>query len=231
MKRPAYIASYVMAALIMSSCATTGPEMPPPSPPFAEAGKSDEQRSVNSLWSERGGLFDDLRARRVNDLVTIKISESASASKNAGTKTARDSNMISEISALLGLPLDLNKSNTYGKGNTFSPNVEAFANNDFSGSGKTTRAGTLAATITARVVEVQSNGNLVVESRKEITVNRETQTLVLRGVIRPYDIEGDNTIRSEFVADSRIRFMGDGVIGDKQGQGWLVRILDKIWPF
>jgi flagellar L-ring protein precursor FlgH len=75
------------------------------------------------------------------------------------------------------------------------------------------------------------NGNLVIESRKDITINREKQILVLRGMIRPEDIGNDNTVLSSRVADSEVYYVGDGVIQDKQGPGWLVRFLDKAWPF
>ncbi|MCX7991914.1 MAG: flagellar basal body L-ring protein FlgH, partial [Proteobacteria bacterium] len=94
-----------------------------------------------------------------------------------------------------------------------------------------TRQSKLDATISAKVIEVLPNGNLVLESRKEIVINRENQILVLRGIVRPEDIQLDNTILSTKIADSKIYLVGEGVIGDKQGQGWLVRIIDKIWPF
>ena len=86
-------------------------------------------------------------------------------------------------------------------------------------------------TITAKVVEILPNGNLVLESRKEITVNNEKQILVFQGMARPEDIAMDNSIMSDKVADSRVFFVGDGVLQDKQRPGWLVRLLDKIWPF
>ncbi len=87
------------------------------------------------------------------------------------------------------------------------------------------------ATITARVVDVLPNGNFIIESRKDITVNREKQLLLLRGVIRPDDIAGDNTILSSYVANAEMIYTGDGVVSDKQGQGWLVQLLDWVWPF
>ena len=221
----------ILMVLQVVGCATADYDIPPDPSEYVNEQTADEVRAPNSLWSERSIIFDDLRAKRHNDLVTIKIVENASASKNAETKTGKDSSMDAAIEQMFGMPLNLNLENFYGRGHTFSPKVKGAMNNSFSGRGETSRAGTLMATIMARVMDVQPNGNLVIESRKEITVNREKQILVLRGVIRPSDLEYDNTIMSSYVAEAKIYFIGDGVIEEKQGQGWLVRVMDKIWPF
>ncbi len=119
----------------------------------------------------------------------------------------------------------------YKAGNVFSPSIKGSAKSDFKGDGDTARTGRITGTITAKVVEVLPNGNLVIESRKEIIVNNEKEILVLRGIIRPDDISQNNTILSQYVADAQIYLVGEGTLGDKQSQGWLVRFLDKIWPF
>jgi flagellar L-ring protein precursor FlgH len=72
---------------------------------------------------------------------------------------------------------------------------------------------------------------MVVESRKEVVVNNEKQIVVLRGIVRPDDISTSNTIISTYIADAQIYLVGDGVLADKQSQGWLVRALDSVWPF
>ncbi|PJA56905.1 MAG: flagellar basal body L-ring protein, partial [Rhodocyclales bacterium CG_4_9_14_3_um_filter_68_10] len=78
---------------------------------------------------------------------------------------------------------------------------------------------------------VMPNGTLSVESRKEITINNEKQVLILRGLVRPEDISVANMVASSKVADAEIFLVGDGVLQEKQRQGWLVRILDGVWPF
>ena len=93
------------------------------------------------------------------------------------------------------------------------------------------REGKLVANITARVVEVMPNGNLALEARKELTINNEKQLLVLTGTVRPNDIDSNNTVLSSKIADAQIYYVGDGVLQDKQSPGWLVRIIDNIWPF
>ena len=212
-------------SVLLAACAGRVTQLPPEPPKYVEQDIDRQVSSMNSLWSGKSNLFVDAKARGLNDLVTILIVENATAKKKAGTKTGRESSMEAGVSALFGTFLDkLDR-------NTFSPAVSASTKNDFKGIGETTREGLLQATITARVVEVLPNGNLIVESRKEITVNRERQILILKGRIRPEDINGNNTIMSTYVADAKIFYTGAGVVNDKQGQGWLVRAMDKVWPF
>ncbi len=221
----------LVAVFLLSACATTGdvPHGMPQQYIYKEA--KVESPTLGSLWRDSAGLFEDRKARGLNDLVTIKIVESASASKKAETAAGRDSSLDAGIDTLIGMPLNFNLNNFFGRGNTITPKVKGSMKDDFSGKGATTREGSFIASITAKVVDVLPNGNFVIESRKEITVNKEKQILVLRGIIRPDDIGSDNTILSTYVADAQMFFTGDGVIQDKQSPGWLVRIMDKIWPF
>jgi flagellar L-ring protein FlgH len=226
---------FVCCALFLVSCAST-PKLPPPPPRYIYSGlRAEELRpptsGSNSLWRETAGLCEDHKARRLNDLLTINVVENISGSGAADTAASRKSSTDAEVSALLGLPTNLNLSNVYGRGNGFSPTVNGSMTNDFKGSGATTRAGNLVGTITAKVVEVMPNGNLAVESRKEITINNEKQILVLRGMVRPDDIAVDNSVLSNRVSDAEVFFVGDGVVQSKQDTGWLVKVLDKIWPF
>jgi len=208
--------------------------MPPkyyPEPPQTQVA------SEGSLWKNKASLFEDKKARRVNDLVTILINESTSAQKTASTTASRDSSTNYGLDTFFGMNTDFNIHNLplingfYKAGNVFSPSVKGSATSDFKGDGDTARTGKITGTITAKVVEVLPNGNLVIESRKEVIVNNEKEILVLRGIIRPDDISQSNTILSQYVADAQIYLVGEGTLGDKQSQGWLVRFLDKIWPF
>ncbi|MEW6720393.1 MAG: flagellar basal body L-ring protein FlgH [Thermodesulfobacteriota bacterium] len=224
-------AALLLAAVLLQGCATT-PKLPPPPPKYVQhQERPPEVSSSNSLWREGGGLLEDFRARRVNDLLTINVLESISGSGAADTAAARNSSLDAAVTDFFGAPLNLNRPNLYGKGFTFSPTVSGKMTDDFKGTGSTNRTGSIIGTITARVTEVMPNGTLSVESRKEITINNEKQTLVLRGAVRPEDISVANTILSTKVADAEIFLVGDGVLQDKQKPGWLVRILDNVWPF
>ena len=111
------------------------------------------------------------------------------------------------------------------------PTVSASVNNSNQGSGSVTRNGTLTGTISALIVEILPSGNFRIEGRRSVTVNHEEQIMVLRGVIRPQDINFDNTIASISIADASISLTGEGVVADEQRKGWLAKILSKVWPF
>ena len=200
---------------------TAGFEDPAPRPPA--------DYSNGSLWqSTSAALTDDMKARRRGDIVTIVISETASASKEAKTGTSRDSSVSAGMPALLGLEKsDLMKKNFADLANLIS----ASANSKFQGTGTTSRQENLKATITARVIDVQPNGNLMIEGRRNIKVNEEDQIIVMEGTVRSRDIAPDNTVNSIFVADARISYSGRGIISDQQSPGWLMNIFNKIWPF
>jgi len=109
--------------------------------------------------------------------------------------------------------------------------ISASTNTSFEGAGSTSRQENLRATITARVVDVLPSGNLMIEGRRNIRVNEEDQIIVLEGTVRSRDIAQDNTVNSIYVADARISYSGRGIISDRQSPGWLMNIIDKVWPF
>jgi len=185
--------------------------------------------SGSSLWDDRtGAIFADHRARKVNDVVTIVVDESAKASKAAGTALSRDSSADLGISAFFGLEKSVAKRN----GNIDpAALVKADGSTAFDGTGKTTREETLTTTVTAMVKEILSSGNMLIEARRDVGVNGEKQVMVLHGVIRPEDVDATNAVLSSRVAQARIEYYGEGVISEKQNPGWMMRIIDKIWPF
>ncbi len=224
--------NYLIAFIFLfSACATTKVELPPEPPKYVYENRVAEHPALNSLWRDSASLYEDPKARRLNDLVTIRVVENITGSGKADTNTNKKSSLDVSVEKFFGVPTNLGLNNLYGKGNTFSPSVKGSAENDFQGSGETTREGRLVGTITAKVVEVMPNNNLVLEARKEITINNEKQILILTGVIRPDDILVDNSVVSSRVADAKVYFVGDGVVQEKQKPGWLVRILDDVWPF
>lgn len=224
--------------LFVAACATPAAKLPPPPPQYViQPGQQEAPAAVNSLWKDSGNIFEDAKARRVNDLLTVRVVESLSGSGTADTETKRDSSADFRIADFLGMNNDFNLHNVamlkdmYKGANVFDPVIKGSGKSEFKGEGDTNREGELTATITAKVMEVLPNSNLVVEARKELTINNETQILVLSGIVRQEDIDTTNTVLSSKIADARIYYVGDGVIQDKQRPGWLVRVIDNIWPF
>lgn len=184
-----------------------------------------------SIWREGlGDAYGDRRARGLGDIVTVNIVEEASASQEAETSTSRNSVLDAALDDVFGLPNDFGIENFLKSGQPFSPSIKGDYKRDFKGSGSTTRKETLVARVSAKVVQVLPGGNLFIQGRREIKVNREKQFIVLEGVIRPDDISPSNTVASTQIADAKIRYTGRGVLSDVQGPGWLARIMDWVWP-
>jgi flagellar L-ring protein precursor FlgH len=191
--------------------------------------KEDDPQSEGSLWHPgrpASMLFTDARALRTNDLVVIKIEEVADAHRSADTDLTRQSSSSAQVTAFLGL---LNKL----KGVGLDPNLNIGGNSstDFKGEGTTARTEYLTATVPAVVRKVLPNGNLFVEGHRVVLVNNEEQHFYISGVVRPIDIDQENSVKSSMVADAEIEFVGRGVLTDNQHQGFLSRYLGWLWPF
>ena len=190
-----------------------------------------QEAQMGSIWrgeNARNSLFVDRKARGVGDIVTIIVSESSTGNNKAGTDTSRDSKTDAEISALLGLETSILKRNENMGGQI---KVGGSSSNSLKGAGNTSRGNTLVARITARVIRVMENGNLMIEGRRQVTVNAEDQFIVISGLVRPDDITSDNLIASQYISDARILYTGKGIVNDKLRPGWLTRVVDWVWPF
>jgi flagellar L-ring protein FlgH len=179
--------------------------------------------STASSFGWMASLAADRRARSVNDLVTVRVVESISASGSADSALTKNGKASAAVPSYFGsekkAPSWLDPTNlaSVGTGTTFS------------GAGTTTRSGELSAIMTARVVEVLPNGDLVLEGIREIEINGDRQIVVLSGVARQPDIRPDNTLLSTQVGQLRIRYFGRGLMKDNLKPGWLIRILNKIF--
>ncbi len=192
---------------------------------------NDAPQDNGSLWSKsQTSLFTDLKAQNIGDIVTVTISEKASATKEATTTTGKTSSYSAAIPNLLGLENSdfILDSNDHIDLNNL---INASVGNSFDGSGKTVRTDNLTASLTTQVVGKYPNGNLKIRGGKEVTVNNEVQIIYITGIIRPVDITAANSVDSEKILNARISYTGKGVISDKQKVGWLGRAFDNIWPF
>lgn len=191
----------------------------------------ENMRHTSSLWFEDNNsnwLYTDHKARNVNDVLTVKILEESVAKSKATTKTSSGSEIGAGISGLFGLERAASRANPDMNLDTL---VGAKFQNGFDGKGETTRSGKLVATISAQVVDILPNGNLVIKGKRVVKVNGEEEIITLTGIVRPRDVAADNSVLSTLVADAKIEYMGRGVVADKQSPGFLGRAMDKAWPF
>lgn len=216
---------------LVAGCAHLDPIVVAAPPAVAAVEPARVTSAPGSLWSEveaRALVGMDGNARRIGDLITVDIADTATTSLGAGTTTGRTTNNEYGVSAMLGLETSITAANPNMGGKI---SLGGGQTSEMDGSGSTTRQGTLTATVTCQVVEVMTNGNLRIRGTKQIRVNRETQYLTLEGIVRPRDILTDNTVASDLIAEARIEFTGAGVVADKQGPGWGTRVADMVWPF
>ncbi len=177
-----------------------------PEVPAASAARAPRE----SLYTEGDymALTSDRRPRRVGDLVTVVIYENASATSSADTGSTRDADV--------GFKLEAPARTRSGGLST---------NNDFSAGGKTQRAGKVLAQLTVTVRDIAPNQDLLIAGEQLLEINGEKQAIRLEGRVRQRDITEQNTVLSTRVADAKIAFVGEGVLGDKQKPSWWQKFL------
>jgi len=236
-------APLLVFALFLVSCATTKPTpvsparvvSPVPLKPIPAPDPGDAPEvPTGSLWSaSSGSLFQDLKARKVGDVVTITVSEEAKGSKEASTTTSRSKDLSGTFN-FAGAGLTPRGGSSSGGGGvpgaTFGPYSGQFGTG-FTSNGATARSDSMTAYMTATVVDILPGGNLFIRGSRWTKVNDEMQQIVLEGVIRPTDITRNNTVLSQNIAEAKIFFVGKGPVTQHQKPGWAFQLLDLISPF
>jgi flagellar L-ring protein precursor FlgH len=183
-------------------------------------------QTPGAIWAPASRLADaarDVRASQADDLLTIVVAEQASAVTRGTTKSTRASSAKASVTAAAGITRPLGAlANLAGMG----------GDQQLAGEGATSRNTTLKTTLTARVVNVLPNGTLVVEAAKDIQINSERQTITLRGMVRPQDIDNSNAVLSDRLGQLEVRVNGKGVVGDAVKRPFfLYRLLLGLLPF
>ena len=208
---------------------------PPVTPPQEYRQEANSANNPGSIFaaSETDTLFEDSRARRVGDIVVVKLVENTKAQNKAETTANKNGSNDYQVSAMfnrdhagfipfvpvgpqpaVGLPI-LNTGSASG----------------LTATGKTKRENYVTTSLATRVLRVLPGGLMEIEGAREIRVNEETEYMVVRGMIRSKDVGADNSVLSTQIADASIEYYGKGVLADKQKPGWFTRLMDNVWPF
>jgi flagellar L-ring protein precursor FlgH len=205
-KKPSTMEAYIAEA------EASMPPAPPPTP-----------GSLYSAAAPLTTLGADFRARTMGDLLTVVVADRASAVARGSTNTARSGSASARIGALLG---------SFDPTGRLASLAELGGDQSLDGQGETTRETILRTSLSARVVHVLPNGNLVVEGVKTVVVNSEAQVVTVRGIVRPVDVTSTNTILSDRLAQLEVAVNGKGVVEDAiRRPHFLYRLLLGILPF
>lgn len=211
--------------LLLAACTP----VPPRDPEFAPVQPASLRPPIQNSGSiYQSGydmrLFEDNKAMRVGDVLTIKLKELTQAQK------AGDLNAKKNIDVLAGAPTVGGFAMSALTGNDAETRLTA--KRDFKGEGEANQSNSLIGDISVTVTELLPNGNLKVRGEKRVTLNQGDEYIRLSGIVRPVDIDADNTIASDKVADATIMYTGDGAMADASKMGWFARIIYSPWfPF
>jgi flagellar L-ring protein precursor FlgH len=215
--------SILLPSVLLAACGMLPAKDHKPDPVVARVLPPPTPRTDGAIYQagQQMELFADLKARRVGDVLTIVLNESTNASKNAVTKTAKTTSVANSAPTLFGQSVTLRG----------APLLSATLNgaDSFDGEGSSTQSNSLAGSLTVTVVDVQANGNLVVQGDKTLKLNQGDEFVHISGVIRTADIATNNTVTSDKLADAKISYSGKGAVDSSNRMGWLARFFNS--PF
>lgn len=218
----------LVAVALISGCATRSTARPndPTYAPVMTPMPEQQPATNGSLFRSSGGgldLFSDRTARQVGDILTVVLQESTQSRKSSNIGVSKDSDVNIAQASLLGRAV------TAG-GLDLSANLGA--RRDFSGEADANQSNNLRGNISVTVVNVWPNGTLEIRGEKWMTLNRGDEYIRISGLVRPEDIQPNNQVLSNHVANARITYAGSGTLADSQSMGWLTRFFNSAyWPF
>lgn len=191
----------------------------PEPPPAATAGNGAIYQAGHDV-----ALFENAVARRVGDTLTIRLNERTNASKSSSTSTKKSTSIDMPGPTIAGRPVTVNGVEV------LATSVENEA--EFDGEGDSKQSNRLEGDITVTVAQRLSNGNLLVRGQKWIAINQGKEYVRIQGIVRPIDIDPDNSISSLKVADAMIAYGGKGALNEANSPGLLSRFFNQPWlPF
>ena len=188
----------------------------PPMPTNAVSGKKDKYGSIYS--NSKQGLFaTDRRASKVGDILTVALSENFSASKSQSAKSAKKGAMKFDFPNVMTAGAD-------------DGLFDSSSDLSFDGSGSAGQNNSLRGELSVTVTKVFSNGNMEILGQKKLTLNNGDEYIRLLGIIRPEDINNQNTVQSSRIADAKISYTGAGDVADTSKKGWFAKLVDVVTP-
>ena len=166
-------------------------------------------------------LFEDLKASRIGDILTVKLAERTNASKNAQTSVSKTTEATIANPTILGRPITRNGDPVFGG--------SLDGETSFDGNGASSQSNSLVGDITVTVVERQPNGNLVIRGEKWVNLNQGREFIQLSGVVRPNDVGTDNTVLSTRIANAQITYSSKGVLAAANKMGWAARFFNSVF--
>lgn len=213
-----------LLALALTAGCTSVPPTNVHQPMTARPAPRPEMASANGAIYQAGysrPLFEDRRARFVGDIITVRITESTSASTKSNNKLDKSNNASASVTGLNKLP---------GKG-MVGLNLEAESANAFSGKGEAANNNVFTGNMTVTVIDVMPNGNLLVSGEKQVSIGNEQEFVRISGVINPSFVDAFNSIESSRIADARIEYKSSGQLAEGMIMGWLARFFLNVMPF
>jgi flagellar L-ring protein FlgH len=217
------------AGTLVALLALAGCVMPPPQPDYSATWPEPmpSETAGNGAIYQAGhdiALFENAVARRVGDTVTIRLNERTSATKSSSTSTKKSTTVDIPGPTIAGRPVTVNGTEVL--------NTQIDNNTSFDGEGDSSQSNNLQGDITVTVAQRLSNGNLLVRGQKWITINTGREYVRIQGIVRPIDIDPDNSVSSLKVADAMIEYGGKGALADASTPGLLARFFNVPWlPF
>ena len=212
--------------LLMSGCQTQAKRDPafaavrPTLPPV-------EPESNGSIYKPGFDvrLFEDLKARRVGDILTVVLNEATEATKDAKTDVTKSNTSTITNPTILGASPEFSLPKFTPLSVTQDLNLGSSLSSDHSlaGDGSAEQSNQLTGNITVSVVEVLPNGNLIIRGEKRVTINNGVEYIQLSGIVRPVDVLPNNSVLSTQIADATINYTGEGAIAESNKGGWLAR--------
>lgn len=225
----------LLVLCVLAGC-NTAPKRDPAYAAVRPVPVATEENYDGAIFDARTNvsLFEDYRARRVGDILTVVLEESTDATKETQTTISKSNDSTISNPTLFGTTPQFNLPNKLPLASTTNNDLSfgLSSSHEFDGQGDSSQNNALTGNISVSVVEVLPNGNLLIRGEKVVTINQGNEYVRLSGMISPRDIDADNSISSVRIADAQISYVGDGPTNDANVVGWLSRFfVSALMPF